>query len=194
MKSIMFTEPMYRAILDGRKTMTRRLINPQPVSIVPYGAGYRRIVTGYYFPIEPRYKIGETLYLKEPYCPTFVDVESDEIKKILYKYDGLYPEISKAWENKMFMPERYARHFIEILSVKAERIQGITDEDCMREGIMKYWNCTEKRHKYGWQINDVEVLSYSTPRESFAALINSIKKGAWERNEWYWAYSFKLIK
>jgi len=195
-KGILFSQPMYAAVVSGTKTMTRRLIKPQPKYkyFVDFIADYGIIAHHGDTPderqrLKPRYPPGESVYLKEPFWHEYT-IEADyyEHGKTFYKYDG--DKISGKWKNPMFMPERFARNFIEIVSVKAEKLQNISDSDCEAEGIVPEW---QNGFVIGWR-NKADGITYEKRQQAFAALINSIKKGAWERNEWYWAYSFKLIK
>jgi len=88
---------------------------------------------------KPRYKVGETVYLKEPYFPYCFE-------RALYKYDSKN-QFGK-WSNKLFMPEKYARYFIEITGVRCEQLQDISDEDCMKEGIFLDFIETDYFHYY----------------------------------------------
>jgi hypothetical protein len=127
MKGICFIEPLFHEVAEGTKTQTRRILTPQPLAVF-YG-----------LPIEsydskkglksasPRYKRGETLYLKEPYA-----FEADG--QLVYKYSSCEAN-GYRWKNKLFMPEKYARYFIAITGVRAERLQYISDDDCLKEGI-----------------------------------------------------------
>jgi hypothetical protein len=141
MKGIVFTEPLFHQVINGEKTQTRRIIKPQPddvkeihnentavMQVKTFGGGF----------INPRYKKGETLYLKEPYC-----ICNDIL---LYRYDNKECQNKHicdyvggcdfdGWQNKLFMPEKYARYYIKITGVRAERLQEIRDEDCLKEGI-----------------------------------------------------------
>jgi hypothetical protein len=96
--------------------------------------------------------------------------------------------------NKLFMPEWCAVHLIKITGVRAERLQDISDEDCIREGIETY-NC------YYEDYISTELCSYRNgiedgfelPQDAYAALIDSIhKKGVWNSNPFVWCYDFKL--
>lgn len=103
MRGICFIEPLFKATVSELKTVTRRM--------------------------NDRYKVGEILYLKEPYR-----IETDKV--VRYKYTSIHPDREK-WSNKMYMPEKAARYYIEIISKRNERLQEITEEDCIREGIEK---------------------------------------------------------
>ena len=197
-KGIIFRENMYEAIISESKTMTRRLMNPQPVEIIemPYGDRYFGIDTeNYSFPIKPRFKVGEKVYLKEEYLLGR--------HGLMYKNDRMiYQNVKGVWNNPLFMPEKYARNWIEIISVKVERINDISNDDICSEGIFVYEGCNytgsangEPFEEYFSAFCNGDGSLYKTSREAFAALWDSINgKGSWKRNEWVWVYEFKLIK
>lgn len=88
---------------------------------------------------------------------------------------------------------KIARTYVKIISVRVERLQDITDEDAIREGIKKLTgsdspNCIyENYSKKGYM--------WLTARDSFASLINKINgKGTWEKNPWVFRYEFQLVK
>jgi hypothetical protein len=208
-KGIMFTEPMFREVISGKKTQTRRIVIPQPDDSglhdhdkYPMSISPEYDITGFWGNVEesgetkefkPKYKPGEKLYLKEPYyiCPD----------KILHKYNGavigLYeangiPAKEQKWQNKMFMPAKYARYFIEITGVRAERLQEISDEDCIKEGIDEYKGCYFS--PIGCYIAP-DYWNIKTPQNAYAALIDKINgKGTFAKNPFVWVYDFKLIK
>ena len=198
MKGICFKPEMFHATIEGRKTQTRRILNPQP-------DGFRGFVGNDMFvpqtvigmsvkEIKPRYKVGETLYLKEPYmfAPNVefgIDTNGNGIR---YKYSESAQYIEEwetEFENKLFMPAKYARYFIEITDVRWERLQDISEEDCLKEGI------SEKLSKVlGWlQYGISGKERYGTPQEAYAALIDKINgKGIWQSNPCVWIYDYKL--
>lgn len=109
MKGIIFNEHSVRAILEGRKTQTRRVATDD------------QVLKGL-----SRYKRGEVLYVKEPYY------RHSDGHTVLYKYasNQVWP-----WENALFMPASCANIFIEITAVRAELLQDITEADAMAEGV-----------------------------------------------------------
>jgi len=108
----------------------------------------------------------------------------------VYKYSSLEIKGYK-WENKLFMPAKYARYFIEITGVRCERLQDISDEDCLKEGIER---CNLKNHFGVWE-NDKFTIYGFTPRDDYAALFDKINgKGTWDSNPLVWIYDYKLIK
>jgi hypothetical protein len=99
-------------------------------------------------------------------------------------------------ENKLFMPARYARYFIEITDVRCERLQSISEDDCLKEGIQY-----KEDSMFGYDMvtkyfsDYPELGTYDEPREAYATLIDKISgKGTWENNPYVWVYDFKLIE
>ncbi|MDR1339475.1 MAG: hypothetical protein LBK58_05430 [Prevotellaceae bacterium] len=206
MKGILFTEPLFHQVVCGEKTQTRRIINPQPEgAVIPVVKaidgelflddnsktvigkhGYTSSEHGYF---EPRYKPGEKLYLKEPY-------HIDSGNEVLYKY-AKAPAVRKClkWQNKLFMPAKFARYFIEITGVRMERLQDISNGDCLKEGIFKT-DLTDGKgwDHYDWINRSAPVSGWNiNPRSAYASLIDSIGgKGTWDRNPYVFVYDFKL--
>lgn len=91
-------------------------------------------------------------------------------------------------------------HHIKVTDIKVERLQDISDEDCLREGVgvEEYMtggiNDSSITTYDAYLIGGNDDLAFRTPREAFAALIDKISgKGTWERNPWVFAYEFELI-
>ncbi|MDR2207149.1 MAG: hypothetical protein LBE36_13455 [Flavobacteriaceae bacterium] len=146
MNGICFKETLFNAVINGSKTQTRRLMKDK----TPIGNWEET----YKF---SRYKVGEILYLKEPYSLDTIAFDG----KVTYKFDNPNERtVSNGfkWENKLFMPAKYARYFIEITAVRCERLQEISDEDIVKEGTLdwvKWW--AEKNapdYEYQHWIND----------------------------------------
>ena len=182
MKGICFTEEMFNAVIDGRKCQTRRIMKPQPQTFynnIPFYSTGRTFEEGTIIAeIKPRYKVGEKDYLKEPY---FIDDD-----RVIYRFDNYKDDhLICKWENKLFMPEKHARYFIEITEVRCERLQDISDEDCLKEGIK-----TD-----GWCFWYEEGNTFSYAKHAYEAIIEKINgRGTWGSNPYVWRYSFKLVK
>ena len=171
MKGICFTEPMFQSVIEGRKTQTRRIAtefddvffeSDNPIKLLLKNGKV----------IKPRYQVGETVYLKEPY--QFVQMPLE--RTVIYKY-GYIGGYNGKWKNKLFMSERYARYFIEITGVRCERLQDISDEDIIKEDV---------KHKC--------IIGY-TLKSSYADLFNSINgQDTWNNNPYVWVYDFILKK
>lgn len=187
MKGILFSEPLFPLVVNGTKTQTRRIVNHSPIGL--YYHSDLQLCSLWdnekkrYKEFKPRYKVGETVYLKEPYMPGCYTT--------YYKY--LNPEIDIymnkngfKWTNKLFMPESAARYFIEITGVRVEKLQDISEEDCIKEGITKSEYCF---HAPGI------INSYLTGKDAYSALINNINgKRTWDSNPYVWVYDFKMLE
>ena len=96
------------------------------------------------------------------------------------------------WSNKEFVRADLMPHRIRITGIKCERLQDISEEDCMKEGILgdvEY----DKYEVYGLFGNSDD--GFDTPREAFASLIDKVSgRGTWKRNPWVVAYEFELVK
>lgn len=153
--------------------------------------------------LKPRYKVGEIVYLKEPYAL----LKQSEIVDVAYKYgypNNLIDNISRwksnvipniheiKWKNKLFMPERAARYFIKITGVRAELLQDISEEDCLKEGI-KIGRCGNENHWMKAFYAPGDNQPYMTARSAYEELINRINgKGTWNLNPYVWVYDFEL--
>lgn len=181
MKKIMFSDKycLTKAVLDGTKTMTRRLLKEG----TPLGNWEE---TAKCLP----YKVGEVVAIAQNYKEVYPNADFEMV-------DGNFMTESAGWMNKMFVRADLMPRHIEFTDVKAERLQDISDEDCLREGI-RYYHSSDKRWSnnsgYGYHIPKNGLHLFDTPYEAFANLFERISgKGTWESNPWVAAYEFKLI-
>jgi len=195
---ILFSGSMVRAILEGRKTQTRRVMKPSPkVSIMPlpldlcpYGSpGDRLWVRETWQPINrEEHFLGLIACLYRANC-------SNDMKTFTFisRFDGSHITIPVAkWKPPIHMP-RWASHItLEIVSIRVERLQEISEKDAVAEGIFYH------RHMEGY-VSDEEGRNFyvSDPRRSFDKLWDSInaKKGfGWDANPWVWVIEFRRYK
>jgi hypothetical protein bacD2_23304 len=196
-----------QAVLDGRKTMTRRIIKCPRTFRGEWVAGFnvhirqsdKKIVDypcmydadGREFDggeILPKYKIGEVVAIAQSYKDAGYDTHDTfgECRSI-----GSYP----GWKNKRFVKAEYMPRHISITNIKIERLQDISDEDCIREGVVTGTDRDTNMPFYGIY-DDVKDIGYPfySPREAFAALIDKISgRGTWNNNLYTFAYEFELI-
>lgn len=96
------------------------------------------------------------------------------------------------YTNKMFVRADLMPHHIRITNIRIERLQDISEEDCLAEGIWKAYDVGLEGVTY-WYPHLVNS-PYRTAKEAYAALIDKISgKGAWESNPWVFVYDFKLV-
>ena len=205
MKGICFIEPLHDKTVKKIKVQTRRIIskedyvNGKNVILSTTYSGQMAHLTSVgcsesFAGLVAKYKIGDILYLKEPYR------FAPDVDFIIYKFDypngrDDYPGCDKVdtpveWKNKLFMPASAARHFIKITGVRAERLQDISQEDCIKEGIFQHISLA----KVYWK-NGFDKLMYNSPREAYSALIDKINgKGTWDSNPFVWVYDYRLIE
>jgi hypothetical protein len=141
-KQILFSTPMVRAILEGRKTQTRRLIKPQPQRFFEVNEEplYLYDVEWNLGSIYPKYQPGDILWVKETWAriSDWADVDPDVGLNdgFIYRADWHLAEHPK-WRSSRYMPRAAARFFLEVKSARAERVQAITGLDCVKEGVAK---------------------------------------------------------
>lgn len=176
-KKIMFNDDfcLTQAVLCGAKTMTRRVLKEG----TPLGNWEETIK---HLP----YKVGEVVAIAQSYKEVYPNADFEMIG------DKFMTE-SAGWNNKMFVKSSLMPHHIRITDVKVERLQDISENECLKEGIKLSNNGRFYFHQmvaYKLSINKY----FDTPREAFAYLIDKISgKGTWESNPWVVAYSFELV-
>ena len=184
MKKIMFNDSMglTQAVLSGRKTMTRRICKEQVWS-------YSDIVNaenGIFHFETPRYKVGEVVAIAQSYESIYNENGLETMDMLV---SGL--KNHKGWRNKLFVESDLMPHHIRITDVKAERLQDISDDDCLREGI----SFIEEIDAFYFERSDKKQgFYYHTAKRAFAALIDKVSgNGTWNSNPWVFAYEFELV-
>lgn len=191
MKKIMFNDQygLTEAVLDGRKTQTRRIAYEKPFKYIRScgfitegkDKGKLSINDGNEIVAKSTYKIGEVVAVAQRY-------NDIPFTNAIFIGTGL----SIGWSNKMFVKSSLMPHQIKITNIRCERLQYISTDDCLAEGIVDFESKINKAHFYS--ITD-ESATYSTPRNPFAILIDKISgKGTWASNPLVFVYDFKLIK
>lgn len=202
MKKIMFNDKygLTQAVLEGRKTQTRRIIEmpdyDEEYLDTAFDWDFREsvIIDRY-----AKYKAGEIVAVAQSYSDIDPIIREGKNKVHLEYMDSLLPEIKKltGWNNKMFVKAKYMPHQILITNVRVERLQDISDEDCLAEGIIKKWHAPACRNYF--YLSNLEIKStkdvYNTPQEAYEILIDKVgNRGDWNSNPYVFVYDFKLIK
>lgn len=228
MKKIMFSDKflLTQAVLEGRKTQTRRIIktsdafervNPDFdwdeediknwkndfVSRVNNMTETEKKECFNYLLNHPRYKVGEVVAVAQSYM-TIVD--NGEEPKDFFVYPS-YTEIDinakysiEGLRNKLFVKAEYMPHQIRITNVRVERLQDISENDCLKEGVVKdtcktYFNGYAIKFSLDQYNNMMSSEWFRTPREAFAHLINKVsRKDVWSENPYVFVYDFELVK
>ena len=234
-KPILFNTEMVKAILDGRKTQTRRVIPLKNNDLIFTGfvvsstaknrEGYCAFGKNKEQDLEfikPKYKVGDVLYVREPtriieYTPVgnYGGIWNDcDSARYEYLSDGEIgtlleiPErfnvIPKWIKNCQGVPngclKEMARIFLKVTNVRVERLQDISDDDCIKEGISEvgfypdegYPLCTG----YMAGKDDGKTALANTPQKPFSELWNSTAKDGykWEDNPYVFVYEFEGIE
>lgn len=216
MKKIMFNDScgLAQAVLEGRKTMTRRVIKcpdkcngKEAYGYVVYRNAQNRdnwevsvvdadeYTIGY---ITPKYQIGEIVAVAQSYHAL------NKAGYVAPEWLDHTCESSAGYNNKMFVRAELMPHRIRITNIKVERLQDISDEDCLKEGVQKgfigYY--VDGLKTKDWEKEShVETVGGKTfklfpnPQEAFAALIDKVCcRGTWNINPYVFVYEFELLK
>ncbi len=203
-----------KAVLEGRKTMTRRIIkcprtfrgewvagfnihrSPSDKKIVGfpcmYDADEREFDMG---EILPKYKLGEVVAIAQSYMDVDQFHRKGKNAAYLEYLDSILPELKlyPGWGNKMFVKADLMPHHIKITGIKVERLQDISDEDCLKEGIIHVSTFLGQKIYHTPHVNG-SYLSTNVAQEAFAYLIDKVSgKGVWESNPFVFAYEFVLF-
>jgi hypothetical protein len=204
-RPILFSGPMVRAILEGRKTQTRRIVKPQPtkdyVTLMPL-SGELVGVTKHGGPIDnrgwlhcPYGKPGDRLWVRETWGKVHYE-GVDESPTIFYRADERDQERDELtrWRPSIHMPRWASRINLEVVSVRVERLQDISEEDAMSEGI-ESWEERGVDDAQDYYRDYVTGGHVYNAKDSFRSLWQSINgPGSWEANPWVWVVEFKRIE
>lgn len=204
MKKIMFNDRygLTEAVLAKRKTQTRRIITNKEM----LRAIKKFDTLGAFFNIYFLFLLNPDLRERFLYNSRVMRYQKNETVAIAQSYADITPQADWAnciirkeeigWNNKMFVRAEDMPHHIRITKIRIERLQDISDDDCIAEGIQKYPDV----HNYMWGFSYIKgtALKFElspTPCEAYAALIDKISgKGTWESNPYVFVYEFELIK
>ena len=207
MKKIMFNDKLNltQAVLDSRKTQTRRIIPKDFFSLTwdeKNGTLWYENNMGDFIDVRNSkyalYKVGEVVAVAQSYrdCGG-INKDGRPNWDVIAEAKGTS---NAGWNNKMFVRADLMPHQIRITSVRIERLQDISDEDCLKEGVVKdtcktYFNGYTVKFSLDQYNNILSSEWFRTPREAFAHLINKVsRKDTWESNPYVFVYDFEVIK
>jgi len=190
-RPILFSTEMVQAVLDGRKTQTRRVVKNQDMFMVKDigSVKLRPCEIKDHTQIDlkcPYGQVGDKLWVRETWWGKPAIPEKNP--KIIYKADD--PQAPLCWRPSIFMPKKYSRITLEITDIRVERVQDITYGDIFREGV------NVKNYKE-FDGADNQFAQCQFANEKFIELWDSIneKRGySWNVNPWVWVVCFKVIK
>lgn len=212
-RPILFSAPMVRALLDGTKTQTRRILKPQPrlfeidergtpcqvgimhiagdaVNSLWLGSPQSGVLPGQ----KVRFAVGDRLWVKETWSHTgtgvwqIADIHNAMNGNIIYRATDDRPGVG--WFPSIFMYRKLSRLTLTVTDVRVERLQDISEADAVAEGL---------QHRMDWmpQYRGSDSLPWRSefPRDAYHDLWNSINgDGAWEQNPWVVALTFDVRK
>ena len=218
MKKIMFNDKLGlpQAVLEGRKTMTRRICkydrpdeswdivfpvfgskdydNEGNLVSPLFGAfGWKNKDGDFTGWNNPLYKVGEVVAIAQSYRDLGYSPDSLDRHPKDLSIRGLMKN-SAGWNNKMFVKSYACKHHIKITNVKVERLQDISDEDCLKEGIIHAYTDNNGIKRYHTPHTKRGYLSTDVAQQAFSFLIDKVSgKGTWESNPFVFAYEFVLV-
>lgn len=217
-RPILFSPPMVRALLDGRKTQTRRVLNPQPVISDSGCWQWDYVNSGFVGSsgthIESfaksagshiRIQLGDLLWVREAWRSwwKYNRAKPSQIPhgaEVQYVADDPLSPWDARYRPAMFMPKWASRITLLVTGVKVERLNDISEEDAIAEGIEKiFYDGPKKEFKgsFGWKDyrdHPHAVVPFKSPIRSYESLWDRINgDGAWAQNPWVVAYRFDPI-
>lgn len=194
-KPILFNTEMVRAILDGRKSCTRRLVKHDVEAVLnsPYHKAHpevedKQIISKL---CEPSYQPDDVLYIRETWCALPVNKAGHMRGNSIcyYKADGdLRPEGWRGkWHPSIHMPKEAARIWLKVTNVRVERLQDITGQDVLKEGLNSH---VHPKASY-FDMNQREMLENlwnSTIKKA------DLDRYGWDANPWVWVIEFEMCE
>lgn len=199
MQKIMFNDRyvLTQGVIEGRKTTTRRIEGDGQFQLAATAAEditceedagcivmcCQGIAI---FRHKCRYNVGEVVAVAQSY-------ENAGVAIVPNRYDGSKwgnPKRMQGYRNKLYVRPELMPHQIRIMGIKCERLQEISDEDCMKEGVQILDGRYYYRDNGGRIVDD-----FGSPRAAFASLFDKVSgRGTWKRNQWVVVYEFELVK
>ena len=212
LKKIMFNDNygLTKAVLEGRKTQTRRMLNPTMLfqRLKTYEGWSNEDIRAWkrscnrrlyeaqgdilqqmldYALSSSHYKVGEEVSVAQSYKEICY---SPSVQETIENELCMSVEDSAGWNNKMFVRADLMRYRIKITNVRVERLQDISDNDCLKEGVEVIIN------KNGDKVFSLYTGGcYTTAKIAFSSLMDKIcGKATWQRNPFVFVYDFELIR
>lgn len=218
-RPILFSTPMVQAIMEGRKTVTRRIKGLDKLNERPEAWRFDGVnrngdylfydVHGFVSGHDPQDctviikcpygKAGDILWVRETWAKVNGEIAYKASEKDYLFAPG---ETNGIWKPSIHMKKKDCRLKLEIVSVSVERLHEITKEDAIKEGILYYDDEIMKSRRYKDYLSDASEYGHPdhdyptvvTAKESFASLWQSINgKESWDCNPWVWVVNFRKL-
>ena len=215
-KPILFSGPMVRALLEGRKTQTRRVLklpkwasaDPNDIEVDEHGIAQVIAEYGCLCDIPVPYAVGDLLWVRESWCELdrghrFVEHRREAAYMADTKAgsdgDEIRKEYGYKWKPSIHMPRWASRLTLDVTNVRVERLQDISDADALAEGVCQF---TEESDRPGsWKGLSAEYRAgmvrtiYGSPSKASHHLWDHVNgAGAWDANPWVVALTFTVHK
>lgn len=192
MKKIMFNDKYFltQAVLERKKTMTRRIVPAADAIIYESDIKTNKIFEQIILD-RATYKIREIVAIAQSYNK--IGISPSMYCEVPNEYggtrDGTFEELA-GWENKMFVKAELMPHHIKIKNIRVEYLQDISNEDCLKEGILKFHMC----YIFQERLKKIHNYVLDNPRDAFKILFDKVSgKGTWDSNPLVYVYEFELI-
>ncbi|EAA8821680.1 hypothetical protein AHT39_001879 [Salmonella enterica subsp. enterica serovar Isangi] len=210
---VIFNDEMVRAILDGRKTQTRRIMKPQPADDVARGAFPNKDAIGWISSLNHKFgsttahfcpygNPGDRIWVRETFR---VHSRATDVATLVYRASVRNswteqthrvpvavcnkPATPEKWTPSIHMPRWARRILLEITDVRVERLNAISENDAQAEGVAQLRGGFWKHYQPGWTQHQLSA------RGSFVTLWKSIYGDeSWYSNPWVWVIEFKRIE
>ena len=210
-RPILFSAPMVRALLDGSKTQTRRALKTQPIDVIPMKEDKCGVEWVGLMQREPEPKgiifrckfgqKGDRLWVREAWAnhPDY----PESTNRAIYRADrGVEHDVPR-WRPSIHMPRWASRITLEITGVRVERLQDISEEDALAEGIVcenvivssYYANGHHEVSDDRYFFDGCDDEGFDSAHDAYASLWESINgAGSWEENPWVWVVAFRRVE
>ena len=182
LKPILFNTDMVRALLAGRKTVTRRVVKPQHLRVLdsPYHKEHPETPDKVLLEklCEPPYRPGDLLYVRETWTQ-----DGD-----VYRYKAGFCDQNRKWRPSIHMPKEAARIFLRVTDVRVERLQEIDGRSVLAEGV----DNGHSNPTMGKRWENMQLMAFSALWDSTIKPADRDLYG-WEANPWVWVIEFERI-
>lgn len=204
-RPILFSTPMVQALLEGRKTQTRRICKDEIIEDATWAGGAKILhknggITGVdaLGAIPGPYRVGDILWVRETFCD-ITDMDGGDLG-FIYKADLSLAELHDEcyrfiWKPSIFMPKAACRLFLKVSDVRLEQLQDISEADALDEGLVMFTKDGDL-FKYGLEGDSIPWMDKArSPQDAYKSLWQSINGvNSWAANPWVWVVTFEVVE